>query len=290
MIFDTKPTVVGHRGFGSGESRGCRENTIDSYLAAVSHGLSWIELDVQRSRDDQLVIRHDPITPDGDFLVTRTAEQLASYGIMRFEDVMAALPTGVAINIDAKTVIEDATDPTHRRTAALVAEALRKHQERRRLFVSSFDPGLLMTLQDRKDTIARVPLGLITWLNFPSRHGIAAAANMGLDAICMHTGTFGLRLERPRPTDHTAERVIDMAHRAGLEVLAWVPDPADAVMLARAGADALCVNDVPGVLAALAGSGQAPVGFRNPYSPHDASPRGRGARLRPRPRASTGAS
>ena len=166
---------------------------------------------------------------------------------------MAALPTGVAVNIDAKTVIEDATDPTHRRTAALLAEALRKHQERRRLFVSSFDPGLLMTLQDRKDTIARVPLGLITWLNFPSRHGIAAAANMGLDAICMHTGTFGLRLERPRPTDHTVERVIDMAHRAGLEVLAWVPNPADAVRLARAGADAFCVDDVPGVLAALAG-------------------------------------
>ena len=132
MIFDTKPTVVGHRGFGSGESRGCRENTIDSYLAAVSHGLSWIELDVQRSRDDQLVIRHDPVTPDGDFLVTRTAEQLASYGILRFEEVMAALPPGVAVNIDAKTVIEDATDPTHRRTAALLAEALRKHQERRR--------------------------------------------------------------------------------------------------------------------------------------------------------------
>ena len=114
MIFDTKPTVIGHRGFGSGESRGCRENTIDSYLAAVSHGLSWIELDVHRSLDDQLVIRHDPVTPDGDFLVTRTAEQLASYGILRFEDVMAALPAGVAVNIDAKTVIEDATDPPHR--------------------------------------------------------------------------------------------------------------------------------------------------------------------------------
>jgi glycerophosphoryl diester phosphodiesterase len=257
MIFDTRPTIVGHRGFGSGESGGCRENTIDSYLAAVSHGLSWIELDVQRSLDDQLVIRHDPVTPDGDFLVTRTAEQLASYGILRFEDVMAALPTGVAVNIDAKTVIEDAIDPPHRRTAALVAEALREHQERRRLFVSSFDPGLLMTLQDRKDTIARVSLGLITWLNFPSRHGIAAAANMGLDAICVHTGTFGLRREQPRPTDHAAEHVIDTAHRAGLEVLAWVPDPADAVRLARAGADALCVDDVPGVVAALAESGQA---------------------------------
>ena len=257
MIFETKPAVVGHRGFGAGDPRGYRENTMDSYLAAVAHGLSWIELDVQRSRDGQLVVWHDPVTPDGDFLVTRTAGQLAAYGILRFEEVMAALPAGVAVNIDAKTVIEDAADPPYRRTAALLAEALREHHERRRLFVSSFDPGLLMTLRDRRDAIGRVPLGLITWLNFPSRHGIAAAASLGLDAICMHTGTLGLRLEQPRPTDHSIEPVIDVAHQAGLEVLAWVPNPAEAVRLARAGADALCVDDVPGVLAALAGSGQA---------------------------------
>ncbi len=55
-----------------------------------------------------------------------------------------------------------------------------------------------MILRDRKDTIARVPLGLITWPNFPSHHGVAAAANMGLNTICMHIGTFGLRRERPR--------------------------------------------------------------------------------------------
>jgi glycerophosphoryl diester phosphodiesterase len=83
-----------------------------------------------------------------------------------------------------------------------------------------------MALRDRQDAIGRVPLGLITWLNFPSRHGV--------------------------------ERVIAIAHQAGLEVLAWVPDPAEAVRLARAGADAFCVDDVPGVLAALAGSGQVP--------------------------------
>jgi len=44
MIFATKPTIVGHRGFGAGERAGYRENTLESYLAAVAHGLSWIEL------------------------------------------------------------------------------------------------------------------------------------------------------------------------------------------------------------------------------------------------------
>ena len=34
MIFDVKPAVVGHRGFGSDGSRGYRENSLESFLAA----------------------------------------------------------------------------------------------------------------------------------------------------------------------------------------------------------------------------------------------------------------
>lgn len=253
MIFETKPTVVGHRGFGAGAPGGYQENTLTSYLAAVEHGLSWIELDVQRTLDDQLVIRHNPVTVDGDFLVSQAADELVTSGIPRFEDVMAALPPDVAVNIDVKTIIEDAIDPPHRRTAALVATALRAYAGRRRLFVSSFDPSLLMYLKERKDTLPGVPLGLITWLKFPVWHAIPAAVNLGLDAVCLHTGTLGLDLKRPPSVDYTLERAIDVAHRAGLEVLAWSPNPEAAVRLASAGADALSVNDIPGVLTALAG-------------------------------------
>src|SRR5262249_58626153 len=71
MIFATKPTIVGHRGFGAGERAGYCENTLESCLAAVAHGLSWVELDVRRSLDGQLVIRHDPVTGDGEFVAGR---------------------------------------------------------------------------------------------------------------------------------------------------------------------------------------------------------------------------
>jgi glycerophosphoryl diester phosphodiesterase len=166
---------------------------------------------------------------------------------------MAALPPGVAVNVDVKTIIEDALDPPHRRTGALVAEALGRHADQRRLFVSSFDPSLLTYLKERKDTLPGVPLGLITWLNFPVWHAIPAAANLGLDAVCLHTGTFGLRPKIQRPPELPIETVIGLAHQAGLEVLAWSPTPEMAVRLASAGADALTVDDIPGVLAALAG-------------------------------------
>ena len=263
MIFETKPTVVGHRGFGAGTRGGYQENTLASYLAAVEHGLSWIELDVQRTLDDQLVIRHDPVTADGDFVVSQPADELVAAGIPRFDDVMAALPPDLAVNVDVKTIIEDATDPPHRRTAALVATALRAHAGQRRLFVSSFDPSLLMYLQERKDTLPGIPLGLITWLRFPAWHAIPAAVNLGLDAICLHTGTLGLGLARTPPVDYSMGRVIEAAHHAGLEVLAWSPNPENAVKLAAAGVDALSVNEIPDVLAALSarrvpGAGTAP--------------------------------
>lgn len=44
MIFDVKPTIVGDRGFGSGQRGGFRENTVSSFLAAAACGLKWPEL------------------------------------------------------------------------------------------------------------------------------------------------------------------------------------------------------------------------------------------------------
>jgi glycerophosphoryl diester phosphodiesterase len=249
VIFDRKPAVVGHRGFGAGEPGGYRENTMGSYQAAVAHGLSWIELDVQRSRDGQLMVAHDPVTADGAFVVTRTADEFAAAGVLRFDDVLAALPRDLALDVDVKTIMEDALDPPDQRTGALLADTLRKHAGERQLLVSSFDPGVLRYLQEQD--LADAPLGLITGTNFPSWQAIPAAAGLGLAAICLQTDSFGLHRDPPRPADRSPEQVIDAAHRAGLEVLTWGPGPADAARLVVAGVDAVCVDDVPGTLTAL---------------------------------------
>ena len=129
-----------------------------------------------------------------------------------------------------------------------------------------------MYLRERKDTLPGIPLGLITWLKFPAWHAIPAAVNLGLDAVCLHTGTLGLGLAQPPSFGYPIERVIDVAHRAGLEVLAWSPTPENAVKLASAGADALSVNDIPGVLAALAAPEQGGAIVRPGRAGHDEHP------------------
>jgi glycerophosphoryl diester phosphodiesterase len=255
MIFAGKPSVVGHRGFGAGQPGGYRENTMASYQAALDHGLAWIELDVQRSSDGQLVIRHDPVTPDGAPVVSRTASELASAGILRFADVLAGLPASVAINMDVKTILEDATDPAGQRTGPLVAAALRELAGQRPLLVTSFDPALLVYLRDQG--LPEVPLGLITAQGFPAGHALPAAAGLGLAAVSLPTSAFGLRRDEHQAVHRGPADLIGRAHQAGLEVLAWSPGPADAAALAAAGADAVCVDDIPGALAAL--GARAPV-------------------------------
>jgi glycerophosphoryl diester phosphodiesterase len=249
VIFDAPPVIVGHRGFGAGLAGGYRENSVESFLAAADQGVPWVELDARRSSDGDLVLWHDPVTPDGFLIVSQTAAKLAAAGIVRLADVLAVLPAGVGVNIDVKTTIEDATDPPAQRTHALIAAALRDYQGTRSFFVSSFDPSVPTYLKDRTALIGDVALGLITEQQYPAAQAISAAANLALNAVCLHTGAL---LARPEQAGLSAEQILGYAHAAGLEVMTWSPDPDEALLLAQAGVDAVCVNDIPGVQAALA--------------------------------------
>ena len=252
MIFEERPAIAGHRGFGAGQPGGHRENSVESFLAAARHGAGWVELDARRSIDGELVLWHDPVTPAGHHIARSTAAELAAAGIVRLADMLAALPAGIGVNIDVKTTIEDATDPPGQRTHALIAAALDSYQGTRRFLVSSFDPSVPVYLKDRQELVGDVALGLITEERYPAAQAVSAAANLGLDAVCLPTGALQARSARPGPAGLSAEQILRFAHRAGLEVMAWSPDPAEAQSLARAGVDAVCVNDIPGTQAALA--------------------------------------
>lgn len=249
MIFHDTPAIIGHRGLGAGDltvpgtETTVAENTLPSLLAAVEAGLRWVEIDVTRTADDELVLRHDPTTPDGAFLIDRTAE---ASGLPRLAEIFAELPADVAVDVDVKTILEDATDAPSRRTGALLLPLLKREARRRPLLVTSFDPSLLLFLQEE---LPDVPLGLLTWLRFPLWHGVPAAAGMGFQAIGVHTASCGF--EQPDTRLRPLERCVDTAHEAGLEFMVWCPDTETAPVCAAAGADAMVVNDVPGVLAAV---------------------------------------
>ncbi|ROO90076.1 glycerophosphoryl diester phosphodiesterase [Actinocorallia herbida] len=227
MMFDGGPTIIGHRGLGGGEG----ENTLASLLGAVEAGLSWVEIDVQRTADDRLVLAHDPVAEDGTFHVDALAGDR-----LTLEEVFAALPPEVGVDVDVKTVLEDALDP---RTAPLLKDVLKEEARRRPLVVTSFDPSVLLALDG-----TGIPRGLLTWLWFPIGHAIASASGLGLEGIALHTASCD-----PTPKARPFADCVDIAHKAGLEVIVWTPKP-DALE-GYLPADALVVDDVPGTLRAL---------------------------------------
>jgi glycerophosphoryl diester phosphodiesterase len=249
VIFENRPAVIGHRGLGSGDlavpggTGTVAENTIPSMLAALAAGASWIEIDVTRTADDALVLRHDPTTAEGAFLIDTEA---AASGLPLLAEVFDALPPDVPVDVDVKTILEDAVDPPSRRTGSLLVPVLEREARRRPLLVTSFDASLLVHL---RENLPGVPLGLLTWHRFPLWHAVPAAAGLGLQAVGMHTGSLGVEHPdtRLRPLEHS----VDVAHKAGLEVLAWCPKPEYVPVYTEAGFDAMVVNDVPGVVRAL---------------------------------------
>lgn len=249
-VFAPTPAIIGHRGLGAGDVDGRRENTLDSCLAAVDAGVGWVEVDARRSADDVIVVGHNPTTGDGEFIVDQAADSVTAKGVARLADILDGLPPSVGVNVDVKSELEDAVCPAASCTDSLLAPLLAARRDVRPLFVSSFDPALLLRLREE---LPRLPLGLLAWIDFPLRHAVPAAARLGLDAVCLHAGSFGPNRIEHHPEVHRPPKYsVQIAHEAGLQVLAWCPEPERVESFADAGVDAICVNDVPRSLAALA--------------------------------------
>jgi glycerophosphoryl diester phosphodiesterase len=231
-VFSDVPVLCGHRGSG----RGPGENTLASVRAAVAAGLPWVEVDARLTADDDLVACHEPILPDGRFVAELPA---AETGLLRIADLLEDLPGEIGVDIDLKSSLEDAQRPRDRTTAALAADLLATH--RRPLLLSSFDPAALLIVRERAPQLA---LGLLTWIRFPLRKAIPAAAHLDVQVIAPHVESFGLRQDAPHPGERAIADSVSVAHAAGLQVMAWCPLLAERDLLVAAGVDCLVIDDV----------------------------------------------
>lgn len=248
-----EPTeVIGHRGLGRGMVNGHRENTPDSYAAAAEAGADWVEIDVRRTADDTLVLYHDAALADGRAVVDLSAAECAEAGLADLSEGLDALPEGVGLDVDVKTVMEDAVDTPSRRTVSLLLPHLRREARRRRVFVCSFDPGLLLAV---REGAPEVPTAWMPYVRNPADTAIPGAVGLGCPVVAVDARALGLEGEEPRPGRRSLEHTVEIAHRAGLELMSWCPGPEDAARYAAAGMDAVVVDDVPGALAALRGQG-----------------------------------
>lgn len=247
-VFTEQPTLIGHRGLGKGTVRGHLENTLGSFLAALDAGVSWVEVDVRRTRDDELFVAHDAALPDGTFMATMTSAQASRHGAMRVTELLDALPDDAGVVFDLKSSMEDAGRPAESTTAALLAQAASRALGQRPIVALSFDPAALTYMRDR---LPDLPLGWLTWLRFPIGQAVAAAAHLDVQVLAVHAGSLWPSAATSAGDIPALHRIVEQVHSSRRQFLVWCPTARQSAALKAAQVDALVVDNVPGQLRAL---------------------------------------
>ena len=217
--FNSGETLVfGHRG----AMAGAPMNTLAAFELARAEGADGIELDVQLSRDGQLVVIHDAMvdaTTDGRGAVAELtldqlqrldagawfADSFAGERIPTLDEVFAAFGDNLLINVEIKA---------SRETVALLekrlADCIRRHDMRERVIVSCFDPLVLVRV---RGMMPNVLMGFLYVPGMPEAHFLPLK---------------NLRHEARHPWhDMVDEEYMDWARAQGYFVNVWTVNDAN---------------------------------------------------------------
>jgi glycerophosphoryl diester phosphodiesterase len=215
-----RPITIAHRG----EPVGHRENTLGAFAAAIGQGADWVEIDLRRTRDGQIVVLHDQTlerlwgvdSSVGDLDWAAVAR--VGHGDVRipsFRQVLEAMPVPLMVDFTRREVVPGALDQV-RDTDALD----------RSLFVTGNVPALrqLRSLSDE----ARIGL---TWTD-GVEPPLALLEELGAE---YWNPWFGV----------LSEAGVAAVHEAGRLVSTWTVDErADMERVVAWGADAVVSNQV----------------------------------------------
>lgn len=200
------------------------ENTVDAFAAAVRMGADGVELDVRRSADAGLVVRHDPTLPDGRVIANVPVADLPDWAPLLDAAVDAC--HGISVNVEIKNLPhEPGWDPTE----AIALDVARFAADRpdADISVSAFT---LATIDAVLAAEPHVSTGWLTLAGFDQVAAVATAADHGHRAL--HPHHEGL-----------SEDVVAAAHDAGLAVITWTVDEPDRLRaVADMGVDAVITN------------------------------------------------
>lgn len=209
--------VLAHRG----ASRQAPENTLAAMTRAVELGADGVELDVHRTADGHLLVRHDADTPAG------------ALGDLTRAEVAAALPAvptlGEVLDVCRGTLVNvEVKDPDLRAVDVLV-HLLGARGGLDEVLVSSFHLPTVDRVRQRAPELATALLCRVDPLA-----ALAVAVEHGHSAL--HPKIEGLG---------EPARVVEPAHEHGLRVNVWVVNEPDQVLRLRdAGVDAV-ISAVP---------------------------------------------
>jgi glycerophosphoryl diester phosphodiesterase len=232
------PLIYAHRG----DRSRAPDNTIEAYRLAVEAGADGIELDVRRTRDDVLILVHDPSHGNRPPFAEMSLEEVRSEepSIPTFDEALAFVPSSVYLNVEIKnTAYEPGFDPS-RRIVDETLSAISSIDDPSRILMSSFDPE---SVRRSIEIAPNVLAGLLIGSGVEIGAGIDMALALGVQAIHPPMTTL---LTDPRAS-------VDRCIQAGLAVVVWNANtPKDVEIAVEAGVDVIITDD-PGMARAVIG-------------------------------------
>lgn len=221
------------------------ENTLSAFRLAIEQGAQGIELDVQLTKDEVVVVLHDETidrTSNGEgdvssFTLAQLRELDFSCGMTGFEgekiptleEVYAlAAPAGIMVNVEIK-----ASAKSDKRMPAKLLALEEKYNMANKIIYSSFNHQSLVEL---KEVIPHARMGLLYMCVLARPWEYAKS----LGACALHPYI-----------NSTPEDLVALSQSENVAVHPWtVNDPAQITALLEAGAHAI-ITDVPDVALAL---------------------------------------
>jgi len=246
--------------------RGCRavrpENTLPAFEHALRVGVDALEMDLAVTADNVLVTSHDPIINEticrgparGVAIRSLTYAELSRYDcgamrnpeyphqvpvpgsrIPRLEEVLRlGASSKVWFNIETKMRERPDLAPSPAEFAALVLQAVRKHELESRTILQSFDYRSLRAMKKLAPAML-----------------LAALDDRGKEDFVTLARQAGAGIISPR-FDFVTPAKVRSAHGAGLQVIPWTPNrPQDWLRLIEAGVDAIITDDPEGLIVFL---------------------------------------
>lgn len=235
MLDFPNPMIIGHRG-AAGEAP---ENTIASFLLAVQRGAHAVELDVNLSKDGEIIVFHDETldrtTTGKGYIHELTWNEIKKYDagiwfherfegetVPSLEEVFSKLPASTIINIELKGVSEQ--------LETRLAELLLRWNRVETVFLSSFRHKKLATM---KRLIPEIRVGVGYTADVMNHIEFANLFGKGLFSLHPHHKLI-------------SKDEIRQSVQHGLRVYPYtVNDPEDMEALLKAGASGL-ITDFPG--------------------------------------------
>jgi glycerophosphoryl diester phosphodiesterase len=200
---ETKPFAIGHRGSGANLGEDPTrpiENTAQSVRRAFRDGIQIVEVDVQITKDGQVVAFHDDFLEDFTCINTLTFRELKKQvrPVSRLRDVLNVAhannqrkshPSGLMIiELKAPAPLCDPDDITEEQYVAAVIKEIRHRRMGQQVLLESFSPALLGIAQQLAPNIRRQPAANV--LQFLDPATIEAVT--GLPVTVIDKDDFGL--------------------------------------------------------------------------------------------------